>query len=183
MKRSHDGFLSDTRFKLVSVGRITEQKGFDIAIDAAKILKDKGLIFCWYIIGDGPLKKKLENEVKKQKITNQIKFIGIRTNPYSYINKADIYVMPSRFEGKSIALDEAKILCKAIVVTKYPSVFDAIQDKVNGYLVDINAESIAAGIFTLYNNLSLRKKLQDNLKSEDNNNENSVIHKFLELIK
>lgn len=183
MKKSNDGYINDTRFKIVSIGRITEQKGFDIAINAAKILKEKGTNFCWYIIGEGPLKKTLESQIKQKGITEQIKFIGIRTNPYSYIDKADIYVMPSRYEGKSIALDEAKILCKPIVVTKYPSVFDAIKDRINGYIVDINANSVANGILALYNNISVCKTLQDNLKNENNSNETLVVKKFLNLIR
>lgn len=90
--------------------------------------------------------------------------------------------MPSRYEGKSIALDEAKILCKPIVVTKYPSVYDAIKDKENGYLVEINTESIANGILELYNNISLREKLCANLYNEDNSNVNLVVNNFLKLI-
>lgn len=182
MKNSKDGFLNNNRFKILSIGRLMEQKGYDLAIDATKILKDNGLDFCWYILGDGPLRKKLESYANNKNVSDYIKFIGLRSNPYAYIKRADLYVMPSRYEGKSIALDEAKILCKPILVTKYPSVYDAIKDKENGYIVDINAESIANGILELYNNTSLRDKLCSELYKEDNCNIKFVVNEFLNLI-
>lgn len=182
MQNSKDGFLNNNKFKIISIGRLMEQKGYDLAIDATKILKDNGLDFCWYILGDGPLRKKLESYANNKNVSDYIKFIGLRSNPYAYIKKADLYVMPSRYEGKSIALDEAKILCKPIVVTKYPSVYDAIKDKENGYLVEINTESIANGILELYNNTNLREKLCANLYNEDNSNVNLVVNNFLKLI-
>lgn len=183
MKKIKDGFWEDKRFKIVSIGRLTEQKGFDFAIDAAKILKEKGFKFCWYILGEGPLRKSLETQIKLNGVSDYIRLLGIRSNPYPYIKYADIFVMPSRYEGKSIALDEAKVLCKPIVVTNYPSVNDAIIDGQNGMIVDIDAESIAKGILALYNNDILKSLFVNNLKIEDNSNEHRVVEKFLSLIK
>lgn len=183
IKLSGDGFLDDKRFKIVSVGRFAQQKGFDFAVDSAKILLSKGLSFCWYILGDGELRGQLEEAVKKKGVSNVIKFIGIRSNPYPYIKNADLYVMPSRYEGKSIALDEAKILCKPIVVTRYPSVGDAIINGKDGLIVDINAQAIADGIMKLYNDKNLCKTFIRNLELEDCSNEKQVVTKFLELLK
>lgn len=182
MKHTNDGFAEDRRFKIVSIGRLTEQKGFDYAIEAARILKDNGMSFCWYILGEGPLRNVLEEKAKKTGVAECIKFIGIRSNPYPYIKQADIYVMPSRYEGKSIALDEAKILCKPIVVTNYPSVHDAIEDGKDGLVVEINAPAIASGILKLHNNSILRNMLIQNLGREDCGNEKAVVKKFLDLI-
>lgn len=182
MKDSNDGFINDKRFRIISIGRLTEQKGLDYAVDAAKFLKEKGLDFCWYIIGEGPLRKSLEKRAFKQNVSKFVKFIGIRSNPYPYIKLADIFVMPSRYEGKSIALDEAKILCKPIIVTKYPSVYDAIDNGINGILSDIDASAIAKNIVILYQNKDLRNKLISNLRLEDNTNEKQVVEAFLNLI-
>lgn len=183
IKKLKDGFREDKRCKIVSIGRLTEQKGFDFAIDAAKILKEKGFKFCWYILGEGPLRKSLETQIKLNGVSDYIRLLGIRSNPYPYIKYADIFVMPSRYEGKSIALDEAKVLCKPIVVTNYPSVNDAIIDGQNGMIVDIDAESIAKGILALYNDDILKSFFVNNLKIEDNSNEHRVVEKFLSLIK
>ena len=162
---------------------MSEQKGFDYAVEAARILKDDGLTLGWYVLGEGPLRKSLEEQTKNSSVEDTVKFIGVRSNPYPYIKDADLYVMPSRYEGKSIALDEAKILCKPIVVTNYPSVGDAIINGKNGLIVDINAQSIADGITKLYNNENLRKELVKNLRQEDCSNEKRVVAKFLELLK
>lgn len=182
MTGAGDGFADDSRFRLVSIGRLVEQKGFDIAIDAARILKDGGLDFAWYILGEGELRKPLEERAKAKGVDAVVKFIGVRANPYPYIKYADLFVMPSRYEGKSIALDEAKILCKPIVVTSYPSVGDAIESGRNGLIVDIDAQAIACGIMELYRNETLRSQLGDNLRQEDCGNESQVVGKFLKLM-
>ncbi len=178
-----DGFLDEKRFKIVSIGRLAEQKGFDFAVSSAKILLNKGLGFCWYILGDGELRGQLEESVRKEGVSDVMKFVGIRSNPYPYIKNSDLYVMPSRYEGKSIALDEAKILCKPIVVTNYPSVGDAIINGKNGLIVDINAQAIADGIMELYNNRNLRETFVRNLELEDCSNEKQVVEEFLKLLK
>lgn len=182
MEKSGDGFMSDKRFKLVSVGRLSAQKGFDYAIDAAKILKENGMNFCWYILGEGALRKKLEEQIRKNNVSECVKLIGIRSNPYPYIKQADIFVMPSRYEGKSIALDEAKILCKPIVVTRFPSVYDAIKDGEDGCIAEISANSVANNIFKLFQDKTLQSCFIHKLQNENSSNESQVIDKFLKLI-
>lgn len=182
MESAKDGFILDKRFKIVSIGRLTEQKGFDFAIDAAEVLKNRGLNFCWYILGEGPLRKVLESAIQAKGLSDNIKFIGIRSNPYPYIKRADVFAMPSRYEGKSIALDEAKILHKPIVVTNYPSVRDAIEDKQTGLIVNIDSESIAKGIQILHDDIVLRKTVVSNLCKSNYGNEEQVVAKFLSII-
>ena len=182
MEAAKDGFILDKRFKIVSIGRLTEQKGFDFAIAAAEVLKSRGLDFCWYILGEGPLRKVLESAIQAKGLSDNIKFIGIRSNPYPYIKRADVFAMPSRYEGKSIALDEAKILHKPIVVTNYPSVRDAIEDKQTGLIVNIDSESIAKGIQILHDDIVLRKTVVSNLCKSNYGNEEQVVAKFLSII-
>ena len=183
INKANDGFINDDRFKIVSIGRLTEQKGFDFAIKATKILKEMNISFCWYVLGEGHLRKTLEKQAKKFGVTECIKFLGVRSNPYPYMKRADIFAMPSRYEGKSIALDEAKILQKPIIVTNYPSVNDAIVNGRNGLVVEINHEAIASGILKLYNDDNFRNLLIQNLSSEDCNNEKKIVKKFLDMIK
>lgn len=180
--KSSEEFFNDKTFKIISIGRLSEQKGFDYAIDSAKLLKQNNIDFHWYIIGEGPLREKLENQINENGLDGIVKLIGLRANPYPYIKDADIFVMTSRYEGKSIALDEAKILCKPIVVTKYPTVFDSITDGVNGKLVDLTPQDIADGIKILYENTSLSNLFVENLSKEQCGNEMYVINIFLTLI-
>ena len=91
--------------------------------------------------------------------------LGSRENPYPYMKQCDILVQPSRVEGKSIVLDEAKILEKPIVATKYTSVVDSLTHGVTGWIVDMTPEAVARGIADLRQNPQLCQKLRDNLQA------------------
>ena len=151
-------FEERNRVKLLSVGRLGAQKGFDLAIKSAKVLKDRGVDFIWIILGEGPDRKKLQEQIDADELNNNVKLIGIRSNPYVYIKKCDIFVQTSRFEGKSIVLDEAKIFCKPIVVTNYPTVGDSIVDGQN-----------ADGIQRLLENTILAESFVSELRKAEGN--------------
>ena len=133
---------------ILSIGRLTELKGFDMAIESAYLLKNKGIKFSWFILGQGELKKDLEELIKKYDVQDCVKLLGSRNNPYPYIKYATIVVQTSRYEGKSMVLDEAKILSKPIVVTNYDTVKDQINDE-EGIIVDMKPQAISKGIIEL----------------------------------
>ena len=162
------------KFKIVSIGRLSYEKGFDIAVEAAKILKEKNINYQWYIIGDGTMKKEIDKKIKQYKLEKYFYLIGITDNPYSYIESSDILVQPSRSEGKSMVLDEAKILNKPFVVTKYPTIYDQANEDI-AVLVDINAEAIAEGIIDIYNNKNKLNVLKQNMKKESYSNEKEIL--------
>lgn len=166
---------------LVSVGRLEYQKGMDIAAKAAKVLVDRGCSFCWHIYGKGSMQPEIEQYIKENNLEAAFVLEGLRENPYPYIKNADIMVQPSRWEGKSIVLDEAKILGKAIVVTNYPSVYDQVTDKITGLITDITPEAIADGIEELIKNNELKEKLEYNCLNEPNQSEKAV-NKFYKMI-
>lgn len=166
---------------IISVGRLEYAKGMDIGAHACKILKNKGLSFCWHIYGKGTMHEEIEAFIKENELENEFILEGVTPNPYPYISKADIFVQPSRWEGKSIALDEAKILGKAIVVTNYPSVSDQITNEVTGLITECTPEAIADGIERVINDNDLRKKLESNCSNEPNQSEKAV-NKFYEMI-
>lgn len=155
---------------LLSIGRLNPQKGFDMAIDAAKILKDSGLKFKWFIIGQGELRNILQEQIKKNKVEDCFILLGIRENPYPYIKNADILVQPSRFEGKSVVLDESKILTKPLVVTDYPTVHDQIINSKEGIIVEISAESIAKGIEKMIKDENLYADIHNFLNNHEYGN-------------
>lgn len=154
-------------YNIVSVGRLVEQKGFDIAIDACKILKDSGLDFKWYIIGNGELFEKLSNAIEEKKLKDNVILLGEKGNPYPYIKGADLFVQPSRFEGKSVILNEAKMLCVPILATKYPTVVDQIDNMKNGVIVELDAKSLAAGVINILNDRELQSHITNTLKNTD----------------
>lgn len=107
--------------------------------------------------------------------------MGLRSNPYKYMQQADIIVQSSSFEGKSIAIDEAKILCKPIVSTNYNTVQDLIQNNINGIITEMNPESLSNGIINIIIDKDLRYKLIDNLRKESNDN-TKEIDRYIKLI-
>jgi glycosyltransferase involved in cell wall biosynthesis len=167
--------------RLLTIGGLRHQKGFDMAIEACGKLKKKGYTFLWYVIGIGELQDSLLKMVEVYDVKDSFIFLGERENPYPYIKQADIYVQPSYFEGKSIAIDEVKILYKPIVVTAFPSVYDQIQQEKTGVIIPIDAESIAFGIERLMKDAKLRKQLSDNLKLERYDLEETELKKHFRL--
>lgn len=167
---------------LLSIGRLEEQKGFDLAIKAAKILKDNKVEFCWFIIGQGELEHSLKSMICENGLEDVFKLIGVRKNPYPYIKNSLIFVQPSRYEGKSIVLDEAKILEKPIVVTNYTTVYDSITDGLSGSIVEFDEKKLADSIKELIENKLLRTVYSNNLK-EENKNINYNTERYLELMR
>lgn len=149
--------------RILSIGRLNEQKGFDMAIQAAALMKAKGLKFKWYIIGNGELKKSLEKQIREKNVSEYFILLGPRENPYVYIKNCSIFVQPSRYEGKSVVLDEVKILAKPIVTTNYPTIRDQLSDD-EGLVVDMTPEGIAQGIIEMLD--ENRKKTYSKYLSE-----------------
>ena len=158
--------------RLVSMGRFDIHiKGMDIAIKACRILKSAGIYFHWYWLGEGEHRNQLETMIREAGVQDVFILLGAKTNPYNYIKDADIYIQPSRIEGKSVALDEVKALAKPIVVTKFISVLDQFTNRQNALICDIDAKSLSDSIIELLNNKELRDSLVNNLKQEKVGNE------------
>lgn len=154
-------------FKILSIGRLCEQKAYHFAVKAAKILKEKGHDFQWFIIGDGELKEELLHLIKSENVNDCIHLLGLKENPYPYIKNCDLVVQCSIYEGKSIALDEAKILHRPIVCTDYNSARDQVIDQVEGLIVPISENGVAEGIEQLMSDSSIVLAIKENLSKED----------------
>ena len=172
---------NNKEFKVVSVGRMSYAKGFDNAIKALKILHDRGLTeIKWYIVGYGEDEKLLKGIIEENKLEESFKLLGKKTNPYPYMKACDLYVQPSRYEGKAVTVTEAKILGKPILITNYTTANSQINHEFDGYITDLSIEGIADGIEKLYRNEGLRNKLASNCKNTDYGN-NYELHKLYEL--
>lgn len=168
---------------LLSIGRLVEQKNYKLAIETAEYLKNnyKDFSFIWYIMGKGPLKKILERKIKEKGLDGYLVLMGVRQNPYPYIKRADIFVQTSIYEGKSIVLDEAKIMGKPIVVTDYATVFDSIENEKTGFIVRKRPEEIAQVILKIMNSPKTRLLLNDNLQQFKEGN-SYEINKYIEVL-
>lgn len=156
--------------RIVSVGRLVYLKGFDLALEAAAILKKRGIGFKWYILGIGKLQEQLERQRNELGLNDCFYFLGAKENPYLYMKNADIVVQSSRFEGKSVVLDEAKILGCPIVVTNYPTVHDQITSD-EGVITEMTPEGIANGVEGM---LGQKAKFSEFLLSNDYDNHHEI---------
>lgn len=165
---------------LCTIGHICRGKGFDFAIEASDILKRNGINFKWLFIGK-VLEEDLLKLIADKELDDNILLVGIQSNPYPYIGLSDIVVHPSRFEGKSIALDEAKILCKPIVVTNFSTVSDQFENGKNGTICGMSGKAVANAIIELINNPNLQDSYRTYLGTHivDNSREVNKLYTYL----
>lgn len=155
------GFEDDYEgLRLLSVGRLTPQKAIDVAIDAMKILKDKGYPVRWYVLGEGKERKKLERKIASLKLQEDFFLLGTVENPYPYYAQADIYIHPSRFEGKSIAIQEAQILGCPIIASSCSSNLEQIENGKDGLLCELTPQALADTIEILILDVKKKEQLQ-----------------------
>lgn len=153
-------------YLFLTVGRLEYQKGFDIAIEVANILKIKGISFEWLFIGDGNEYNHLNNLIQKNDLKNEVKLLGRLDNPFPYVKTCDLYIQPSRHEGFGLSVLEAKILNKPIIASNIGPFREQIRNEYNGILVDLNTLDFSNAIIELINNLTLQKTIINNLSNE-----------------
>lgn len=151
---------------LVTVGRLEAQKGYFLALEACKILVERGIPVRWYIIGEGSERQKLEPQIAAYQLTHHFILVGRLENPYPYMQQCSVYVQTSLYEGKSNTVNEAKILRKPIVVTDFDVVFEQITSGVNGIIVAKQPEAIADALIEVLQSPELQQKLTDQLAQE-----------------
>lgn len=150
-------------FKILSIGRLSYEKGFDIALEAMKRLKQDGLYFKYYIIGDGSFRNELESYVKNNEMTDYIEFVGYKQNPYVYLKDCDLYLQPSRQEGFCISLTEAKLFGKIILTTDFAGAREQIINNKTGLIINADEKEIYKSIRRLFDNENIRNQIKSNL--------------------
>ncbi len=166
--------------KFCSIGRFCYAKNFENIPFIAQELKEKGLYFKWYIIGFGDTAETIQN-IKQTKTEDCVILLGKKENPYPYLANCDIYVQPSRYEGKSVTVREAQILCKPVIITNYPTAPSQVKNGVDGIICGMDNAKIADAICNLANDKGLQMKLANYLSTHDYGNENEV-NKIYQLI-
>lgn len=157
--------------RLLTVGRLTYQKAYDIAIDAMKLIKDRGYKVRWYILGEGSERLALEKKVKELGLEKEFLMPGAASDPFPYYKQADIYVHATRFEGKSIAIQEAQTLGCAIIASDCNGNREQIVQGKDGLLCQLDPESIAEAVISLVEDRDKRIRLENAAKEKD------IVHK------
>ena len=152
---------------MCSCGRITSVKGYDLAVNAAEILRDKGLDFKWYFVGDGAERSNIDKLIADKNLGDYITITGLKDNPYPYIKNCDIYVQPSYEEAHPLSIIEAQILCKPLVTTATVGGKSIIVEGLNGLISDIDSESLADKILQLTNDKLLQTQIKKDLDNKD----------------
>ena len=173
----HEGAIT-----LLSVGRFSDAKNYDNVPDICKhLINETKLNIKWYIIGYGGDEALIRKKIKEAGMEEQVILLGKRSNPYPYIKACDIYVQPSRYEGKSVTVREAQMLCKPVVVTNYPTAPSQIRSGIDGVIVPMDKEGCANGLAEVICDKSLQERIIAHLKTHDYGNE-SEVDKIYELI-
>lgn len=167
------------QYNLLTVGRISSEKGQDMIPQIVSKLLNQGLDVCWYIVGEGDNRKTVEELIEKFKVQDHVRLLGTKINPYSYMKHCDLYVQPSYTEGYSTTICEAGILGKAIIGTK-PSggIRDQITDGKDGLIVDATVNGLTEAVKYLLKNESLRVQFANRILNK-NFEGNGEIMKFL----
>lgn len=160
-KAKLSGGFADTYegFRILSVGRLTTQKAFEVSIEAMKLLKERGVRARWYVLGEGDQRSFLEEKIRHFHLEEDFLLLGANKNPYPYMAQTDIYVHASRFEGKSIAIQEAQTLGCAILVSDCSGNREQVNPGVDGMMCGFTPEEICQGVQTLLGDEALRSRL------------------------
>ena len=172
--------FSHNKIRLASCGRLSPEKGFDMASRSAAIIKARGYDFHWIFIGDGSEREKVENIIRENELENYITITGYTDNPFPLIKECDVYVQPSYEEAYGRTIKEAMILGRPIVSTSTTGGKTLVDNGKTGILTDINEVALAESIITLIDNWDLRDKYRSCYSKEQNLKEKQIFIEKLE---
>ena len=159
--------------KILTIGCFSPPKKIEDIPHICAEMERLGADFRWYVIGYGP-DREIQEALDKYGMRHRMKLLGKKSNPYPYIKACDIYAQPSIYEGKSVTVREAQILCKPVVITDYPTAKSQITHGVDGVIVPLDEVQTAMGIVDFINNGELRNKIVSHLHTHDFGNEIEV---------
>ena len=166
---------------LCTVGRFSFQKNFDSIPKITRYLLDRGLNVTWYLIGYGTDEDLIKSKIKQFDVEKNVIVLGKKLNPYPYIKACDIYIQPSRYEGKAVTVREAQMLAKPVVITHYSSATSQLEDGVDGVILPMDTFEFSRCLFTFIKNKDLQMHLSKNCKTRDFSNQ-SEIQKIYQLV-
>ena len=161
---------SDGSTVLISVGRFCEAKNFDNVPDICRRLVADGLDVKWYLIGYGGDEALIRRKIAEAGMQERVIILGKRDNPYPYMRACDLYVQPSRYEGKAVTVREAQLLAKPVVITNYATSGSQLEDGADGLIVPMDNAGCAAGIAALLRDPARMRQLSETCKTRDYTN-------------
>ena len=163
------------KFKIISVCRLSiYHKGIDRMVWAAASMKKSGLIFEWYVLGDGFERLKIEEIIRDNDVEDCFFLLGAKMNPYPFIKQADVFCLPSRYEGKPIVITETMMLGIPPIVTEYASAKEQIENNIDGIIVQNSDDSIAGALVYVCKNEEILKALKTQLGAREYSNKEDI---------
>lgn len=160
--------------RLLSIGRYCFQKNFDSIPEICKKIVEMGCNIKWYIIGFGPDEGLIRKRISDFGMLDRVILLGKKENPYPYIKACDIYVQPSRYEGKSVTVREAQMLGKPVIITNYKTSSSQLEDGVDGIIVSMDNDRCAEEVAKVIRNQNIQEKIVKNVGKKDYSNSNEV---------
>ena len=154
-------FVQNHGYRLISLGRLVPQKGYDRLLPILKRLHNEGIMFSMVILGEGPERPNLEKMIHEWDMDKYVKLLGFSPNPYPYLAASDLFVCPSRSEGYSTAVTESLILGVPVLTTNCSGMNELLDGGKYGYIVDNQDEAIYSSLKELLSDPSLLKKYSD----------------------
>ena len=161
---------SDKSTVLLSVGRFCDAKNFDNVPDICRSLVADSLDIKWYLIGYGGDESLIRKKITEAGMQERVFILGKKDNPYPYMRACDLYVQPSRYEGKAVTVREAQLLGKPVVITNYATSGSQLEDGIDGVIVPMDNAGCAAGIAALLRDPEKMLRLSKNCKKRDYTN-------------
>lgn len=157
----------DGAVKILTIGRFSYAKRMDEIPLICSHIKSMGINLKWYLIGFGGEEQLIREKIQEAKMENYVIILGKKENPYPYINACDVYAQPSRYEGKSVAVREAQMLYKPVVITDYSTAQSQLKDGYDGIIVPMELEKCADGFVSFIKNRELQHNIVENTKKSD----------------
>lgn len=154
----------ESRYRVLTIGRLDPQKGLDMAIAACRRLLDRGLELVWYVCGEGAQRRVLEQLIEKHKLEGRFVLLGNQENPYGYLQSCDLYVQPSRTEGFCTTTNEARMLGKPVITTDVSGAREQFVHGETGWIVPVDEVAIADQMEWCINHPDECRQVCDNLK-------------------
>ncbi|MFE9077415.1 glycosyltransferase [Bacillus mobilis] len=161
------GFVDDFEgVRILTVGRLSIEKGQDLTISVLAKLKEAGFNVRWYCIGDGKERGMYEMLVKDYDVQGDYIFLGAVSNPYPFMKQCDLYVQPSRYEGYCITLAEARCFNNPIISTDFTGASEQIIHNHNGLIVQFDEQQMYDSVIQILSDKSLEGRLRKNIEKE-----------------
>jgi glycosyltransferase involved in cell wall biosynthesis len=161
-------------FTLLTIGRFSYQKKLEEIPMICRLLVDRGLNVKWNIIGYGGDDEYIRREIEKNCMQEHVFLLGKKSNPYPYIKACDVYVQPSRFEGKSVAVREAQMFCKPVIITNYPTAKSQIKNMVDGFIVPMPIDECANEMYRILTDKEALSSVTAYCSQNDFSNESEI---------